>query len=85
MVVLKIFVLVIFSLAITSSTMVICTFGSQAMSNRLFGLSPTILVSVLLLMLIGYSNGCTRAHNLSIAAQTQIMEEPFVGNFRSTV
>jgi hypothetical protein len=31
---------------------------------------------VLLPMLISYFNGCVRAHNLGIAAQIQIMEEP---------
>jgi hypothetical protein len=41
---------------------------------RLF--CPDMLVLVLLLILIDYFNGCTRARSLSIAAQIKIMEEP---------
>jgi hypothetical protein len=72
------FVLAVFILIATSSTMVIHTHGSPTTSIRLFDrfLFPDILVLVFLPMLIDYFNGCVRAHSLGIAAEIKIMGEP---------
>jgi multisubunit Na+/H+ antiporter MnhF subunit len=71
MVIVRSFVLVISISAATSSTIVIRTLGSPAMSSRLFGLSSLReLVLVLLLTLVDYSNG--RGHARSICSAAQI-------------